>query len=326
MVRAVSSLPRIMGDEWTVVGKKAGGGKRGKKALSLKAAEALNAVHAAAWEAGGGADGDDGDGDATAQTTAVASTEQRIERALVAVRAAPFFRALTAALRRHCHNVAVAAAEAAEGSMDLESDPAPLQEPHGDDWTWAPAPHGVHSLVVYGLGSPIKSSVSCSQLALAELLMREHGLAAVAAAGGAWTYDPVLGAGDRDILQRRGLSVLSTDEAGARAVAHPTLFYMPHCEAVLYDNLLASNWSPTALPRLAILGNSFKTYAERWEFKPADAAGRPKHVLAVLSYCMEVPLGDTGAALVHGFNDTSLLLFPTTRLPAADHPFWLSPS
>jgi len=93
------------------------------------------------------------------------------------------------------------------------------------------------------------------QLALAELLMREHGLAAVAAAGGAWTYDPVLGAGDRDILQRRGLSVLSTDEAGARAVAHPTLFYMPHCEAVLYDNLLASNWSPTALPRLAILGN-----------------------------------------------------------------------
>ena len=49
-------------------------------------------------------------------------------------------------------------------------------------------------------------------------------------------------------------------------------------------------------------------------------------MLAVLSYCMEVPLGDTGAALVHGFNDTSLLLFPTTRLPAADHPFWLSPS
>jgi hypothetical protein len=71
---------------------------------------------------------------------------------------------------------------------------------------------------------------------------------------------------------------------------------------------------------------SFQTYAERWEFKPADAAGRPKHVLAVLSYCMEVPLGDTGAALVHGFNDTSLLLFPATRLPAADHPFWLSPS
>jgi hypothetical protein len=116
-----------MGDEWTVVGKKAGGGKRGKNALSLKAAEALNAAHAVAWEAGGGADGDDGDCDATAQAAAVATTEQRIERALLAVRAAPFFRALTAVLRRHCHNVAAAAAEAADGSTELEMDPAPLQ-------------------------------------------------------------------------------------------------------------------------------------------------------------------------------------------------------
>jgi hypothetical protein len=37
-----------------------------------------------------------------------------------------------------------------------------------------------------------------AQLALAELLMREHGLAALP--GGAWTYDPVLGAADRTLV------------------------------------------------------------------------------------------------------------------------------
>jgi hypothetical protein len=37
-----------------------------------------------------------------------------------------------------------------------------------------------------------------------------------------------------------------------------------HSQGVLYDNLLGANMSPQALPRLAILGNSFATYAERW--------------------------------------------------------------
>jgi hypothetical protein len=56
-------------------------------------------------------------------------------------------------------------------------------------------------------------------------------------------------------LAARGLATLPTDEAGARSVTAATLFYMPHCEAGLYDNLLAANWSRAALPRIAILGN-----------------------------------------------------------------------
>ena len=116
--------------------------------------------------------------------------------------------------------------------------------------------------------------------------------------------------------------MLEEDEEGGRHVEAPTLFYMPHCEAVLYDNLLKANWSRASLPLLAIIGNSFKTYADRWEFKSQAAAGRPHHILAILEYAVEVNLGDTGSGLVQGFNDTSLLMFPPNALPPHDHSFW----
>jgi hypothetical protein len=41
---------------------------------------------------------------------------------------------------------------------------------------------------------------------------------------------------------------------------------------VLCDNLLAANWSAEALRRLAILGNSFDTYQQRWS---GPSSGRP---------------------------------------------------
>lgn len=43
----------------------------------------------------------------------------------------------------------------------------------------------------------------------------------------------------------------------------PTLFYMPHCEEWMYDNVLAANWGSEQLRRVAILGNSFRNYYDR---------------------------------------------------------------
>jgi hypothetical protein len=95
------------------------------------------------------------------------------------------------------------------------------------------------------------------QLALARLLIQHHGFASAAAAGRALVYDPVLSAADQTILRRCELSLLPVDEKGARAASAPALFWMPHCEAVLYDNLLKANWSRDKLPFLAILGNRY---------------------------------------------------------------------
>jgi hypothetical protein len=57
-----------------------------------------------------------------------------------------------------------------------------------------------------------------------------------------------------------------------------------HIQGVLCDNLLGANWSPQALPRLAILGNSFSTYAERWSGPPGlrPSTTRPDRLLALV--------------------------------------------
>ena len=51
------------------------------------------------------------------------------------------------------------------------------------------------------------------------------------------------------------LQVLKENNAGGCAVTEPTLFYMPHCDCHLYNNLLKANWSPQQLCKIAILGN-----------------------------------------------------------------------
>lgn len=58
--------------------------------------------------------------------------------------------------------------------------------------------------------------------------------------------------------------VLGVNEEGGRPVACRTLFYLAHCEAFISENLLGANAEPARRARLAILGNSFAAYAERW--------------------------------------------------------------
>lgn len=67
------------------------------------------------------------------------------------------------------------------------------------------------------------------------------------------------------------------NEGGARRVLEPTFFYMPHCEKELYDALLRANWGgsrrsrggngrcASGLPLVAVLGNSFRQYVERYD-------------------------------------------------------------
>lgn len=55
-------------------------------------------------------------------------------------------------------------------------------------------------------------------------------------------------------------------------------------QGALCDNLLAANWSPSDLPQLAILGNSFDTYRERWSGPPGlrPSTTRPDKLLQLV--------------------------------------------
>jgi hypothetical protein len=75
-------------------------------------------------------------------------------------------------------------------------------------------------------------------------------------------YDPCTTALELDILTTDlNMTVLTENERGLRITTTQTLFVMPHCPQLLYNNVLISNW--TSLHNIWILGNSLHAYSGR---------------------------------------------------------------
>ncbi|KAK9836996.1 hypothetical protein WJX81_005405 [Elliptochloris bilobata] len=171
-------------------------------------------------------------------------------------------------------------------------------------WRWEAA----EALVVFGLGSLEGGPVPRYQLALALLLAAR--LPALRRPIEA--YDPVFTELDRAVLADLEVQMLDADEQGRRVAAVPTLFYLPHCEVELCDGLLAANAASHTLGRVAVLGNSFRLYAERWALCGGSAQhahrrarpewGRPRVV--------EVDIAAEFRAVPAAFNDMGVHLFP----------------
>ena len=110
--------------------------------------------------------------------------------------------------------------------------------------------------------------------------------------------------------------VLEVDEKGRRPAQRPTLFYLPHCEADITDNLVAANAAPVQRRHTAILGNSFAMYAERWALTgSAQAQHRRAKPVALLraveeGAVLELPVPERGFPVAGAFNDMGLHLFP----------------
>lgn len=107
----------------------------------------------------------------------------------------------------------------------------------------------------YGTGSPSASLEARCQLALLPLLLEM--LPNKAQSIAVKVYDPVLTEVDKEVIQHLGGSILQPEEATQHATTEKVLFYMPHCDAALYNEVLDSNWDMQQLGQLAFLGNSF---------------------------------------------------------------------
>ncbi|WIA36017.1 hypothetical protein OEZ86_007380 [Tetradesmus obliquus] len=166
----------------------------------------------------------------------------------------------------------------------------------GPGWSW----REVQCLVVYGLGSPDDSKVSRHQGLLPGLSQPPL------------LFDPAFSEADRLLLQGLGLRVIEENEEGRRAVQGPTLFYLPHCEAGLTDNLLLANASPQQ-QHLALLGNSFGSYQARWAAPSArrPSTVRPDRLLQLVEQgaVCELRVPDHGYSVASAFNDMSLHTF-----------------
>ena len=78
-----------------------------------------------------------------------------------------------------------------------------------------------------------------------------------------YLFEPVLGADELRAAELLGCTLIPDNEECRRSVTQPTLFFMPHCGARLYNNVLYANWSPEGVRNVVIVGNSFSGYALR---------------------------------------------------------------
>jgi hypothetical protein len=65
----------------------------------------------------------------------------------------------------------------------------------------------------------------------------------------------------------------------------PTLFYMPHYEASLYNAFFAVNWEPSLLLRhVCVLGNNFHNYVIQAKENRSGPAANAKLILTALQF------------------------------------------
>uniref|UniRef100_A0A0D9WC41 SRR1-like domain-containing protein n=1 Tax=Leersia perrieri TaxID=77586 RepID=A0A0D9WC41_9ORYZ len=167
-------------------------------------------------------------------------------------------------------------------------------------------------LSLLGVGSFENSPSSRLQLALAALLRRDL---LPDESESSDLFDPVLSAAECTAAAALGFAVARVNDSCRRRADEPTIFYMPHCEASLYDALLAANWDPQSqLRRVCVLGNSFRNYAIQAEGNRSGPAAKAKHVLAAERFAWEERVDETGGGddddvFARAFNETSWHFF-----------------
>lgn len=161
------------------------------------------------------------------------------------------------------------------------------------------------SMIILGLGSPEESRVARYQLALAlELQSR------IAAATPPRAFDPVFTAADVLLLQKCNIDIMTEDTKGSFPGVQSALFFLPHCEAWLCENLLGSVGS--GLATSVMVGNSMSCYQEQWEsFGSKKGRPRPNNLLELLlnGQVHEMLVPEKNFPVISAFNELAVHTF-----------------
>ncbi|WZZ21669.1 hypothetical protein YC2023_123056 [Brassica napus] len=158
-------------------------------------------------------------------------------------------------------------------------------------------------MVVYGIGSIEAYESPRFQLSIAVLMKREFHWV-----GNIEVFDPILSATESSVLESMGCTVLSVNEQARREALKPTLFFMPHCEANLYNNLLQANWRVDRLCRIALFGNSFQMYEEQVTVDP-EVIRATKRIIAARRITREFAIETVADDYFPAFHDSSWHFF-----------------
>lgn len=160
-------------------------------------------------------------------------------------------------------------------------------------------------MVIYGIGSIESYEPPCLQLSIAMLMKRDFNWI-----GSIEVFDPILSVTESHVLEALGCSVMSINEHGKREALKPTMFFMPHCEAELYNNLLRANWKPDLLKNMVLFGNSFEEYEQHVSLcKTSPVMYLVGHILAARSFTNEVKIETISDDYYNAFHDSSWHFF-----------------
>lgn len=156
-------------------------------------------------------------------------------------------------------------------------------------------------MVIYGIGSIESFEPPRWQLSLAILMKRKFDWISKIE-----VFDPIISLTESRVMESLGCSVLSVNEHGKRKALSPTLFFMPHCEAELYENLLQANWRRDMLNQIVLFGNSFETYAQELSvFNKLSVGGSRKHIMAIRRFVKEFEVNIVSDDYYRAFNGSS---------------------
>jgi hypothetical protein len=120
-------------------------------------------------------------------------------------------------------------------------------------------------IICYGLGSVDDNLSSRHQLALLILFIEDIKIHFnEIEIDEIEVYDPLFNQNDLYLLEnllKFNVPRINTQCMRNIDNSSTTIFYMPHCPKSLYNNVLYSNWSPSLLNKIIIIGNSFKSLA-----------------------------------------------------------------
>ncbi|KAJ7982318.1 Protein SENSITIVITY TO RED LIGHT REDUCED 1 [Quillaja saponaria] len=159
-------------------------------------------------------------------------------------------------------------------------------------------------MVIYGIGSIESYEPPRLQLSLA-ILMKKHFIWI----GDMEVFDPILSETESRVLEALGCSVLSINEHGRRQALKPTMFFMPHCEAELYNNLLHANWKLNLLNNMILFGNSFETYEQHLSFMNSAILQSTGHIVAAQEFTNEFRIETISDDYFNAFHDSSWHFF-----------------
>ncbi|EDW81041.1 uncharacterized protein Dwil_GK11843 [Drosophila willistoni] len=170
--------------------------------------------------------------------------------------------------------------------------------------------HPLERVVCLGLGPFTRTHQAMHQAAFVMSLQSHTNVKEV------YYYDPVFRDTEKELIERFKGIVIPENSASKDEAKVVTLYYLPHCPYALMNNLLWSNWHREKLQNVLLICNSFEMLTLN------QRVSRDDHINRITKHCLETQLEDDYEHQ-NVFNDLSLHIFPTVRLPLeTDTKFW----